>query len=58
MATLDRRIFPSKLRQDPYQTVVGLRGSPHSRISTERMIGHLQLNSMAQEQMNKINGLL
>ena len=49
LATLDRRVLPSKLRQDPYQTVVGSRASHHSPISTERMISHLQLNSMAQE---------
>ena len=42
LATLDKRTLPSKLRQDPYQTVVGsLRTSPYSRISTERMISHL-----------------
>ena len=42
LATLDRRTLPSKLRQDPYQTVAGsLRTSPYSRISTERMISHL-----------------
>ena len=60
VATLEREALPSQQWPETYntQTHDGPRTMQHSRISTQRMLSHFKINTLAQAQMNKIEGLL